>query len=112
MSPLGLILISAIIFFMAPVFSERNELSFGSTVRVLVGSCARAKDVVVTDTAVASESTRLRMKARESKTIVVSGHYQPSPERMAPWLRLECYRYILRITQPTPDSATAFPGCV
>jgi len=54
---------------MAEAFSVRNGFSFERTSRVLVGSCAKANDVAVTDTVVASEITRLRMKERDNKTI-------------------------------------------
>jgi hypothetical protein len=88
------IIMSVIIFFMAVAFSERNERSSGSTVRVLVGSCAKANEVAVIDAVVASESTRLRMKQRENNTIVTSGHYQPLPARMAPRPSLVFPRYL------------------
>jgi hypothetical protein len=72
--------------FMAASFSDRNGCSSECSCRfatswnpprtwwVLGGSCARANDVAATDAVVASEITRLRIKARENKIISTSEH--------------------------------------
>jgi hypothetical protein len=78
---------------------------------VLAGSCAKANDVAVTDTVVASETTRLRMKERDNKTIFTSGRYQPLPARMTPRPSLMFPRYLVEgAPNKTPGSAIAVPG--
>jgi hypothetical protein len=102
---------SVIIFFMAVAFSERNGFSFECTC-VLEGSFAKANDVAVSDAAVTSETTRLRMKERENKTIFTSGHYQPLPARMAPRPNIVFPRYLLEGSpNKTPGNMIAVPGC-
>jgi hypothetical protein len=111
--PLGYIIISAIIFFMAAALSVRNGFSFARAARVLVGSCAKANDVAVTDRVVASETTRLRMKERDNKTTFTSGRLQQSPARMAPRPSLVFPRCFLEgHPNKTPGSAIAVPGWV
>jgi hypothetical protein len=64
---------SVIILFMAVAFADMNGLSSVRTTCVLDGSFAEANDVAITDEVTTSETTRLRMKERENKTIVTSG---------------------------------------
>jgi hypothetical protein len=59
---------------------------------------------------VASQSTRLRMKERENKTIVnFSGHYQPSPARMASRPSLVFPRYLLGRVAPAAHTQVRMP---